>query len=91
MTKTEFLSIIAEKTNRPKKDADEFLKAFTEALHEVLKEGDSVSIPELGSFSVAQRKERECRNPRTGERMIVAATNNPKFRPAKALKDCLNK
>ena len=44
----------------------------------------------LFGFSVARRKASEGRNPRTGEKIQIPASNQPKFKAGKALKEAVN-
>ena len=44
----------------------------------------------FGTFSVAARAASEGRNPRTGEKIKIAASKQPKFKPGKGLRDSLN-
>ncbi len=90
MNKTELVAAIAEKTELSKKDAEKALKAFTDVVAEELKKGATVELVGFGKFSVAERAEREGRNPATGETMKIAASKSPKFKAGKALKDSLN-
>ena len=90
MNKTEFVAAIAEKTELTKKDAEAAVKAFAEVVTEELKKGEKIQIVGFGTFEVSQRKEREGRNPQTGETMKIAASKAPKFKPGKALKDAIN-
>ena len=90
MNKTELVAAIAEKTELSKKDAEKALKAFTDVVAEELKKGEKVQLVGFGTFEVAEREARECRNPRTGETMTIAASKSPKFKAGKALKDSLN-
>ena len=55
-----------------------------------LKQGDEVKLIGFGSFTVAQRKAREGRNPRTGQPVQIAASKAPKFTAGKGLKDAVN-
>jgi len=57
---------------------------------EEMGKGVEVRITGFGIFSASQTKEREGRNPRTGEKMTIAASTQPKFKAFKALKDSLN-
>ena len=40
--------------------------------------------------AMAEKPEREGRNPQTGETMKIAASKAPKFKAGKALKDIIN-
>ena len=44
----------------------------------------------FGTFSVAKRKASTGRNPQTGEPMQIKASNQPKFKAGKGLKDAVN-
>ena len=52
-------------------------------------DGGAVSLVGFGTFSVVARAARTARNPRTGESIDVAASNAPKFKAGKALKDAV--
>ena len=90
MNKTELIAAIAEKTELSKKDAERALKAFTEVVEEELKKGEKVQLVGFGTFEVSKRAAREGRNPQTGEYMTIEASNTPKFKAGKALKDAIN-
>lgn len=90
MNKTEFISVIAEKAELSKKDAEKALKAFTDVVEEELKKGEKIQLVGFGTFEVSERAAREGRNPQTGETMKIEACKVPKFKPGKALKDAVN-
>ena len=66
------------------------LDATTDAIADALKKGETVSMVGFGTFSVRHRAARTGRNPRTGETINIAASNNPAFKAGKALKDAVN-
>ena len=90
MNKTELVAAMAEKTELSKKDAEKALKAFTDVVAEELKKGEKIQLVGFGTFEVAERPEREGRNPSTGKAMKIAASKSPKFKAGKALKDTVN-
>ena len=90
MNKTELVAAIAEKTELSKQDAEKALKAFTDVVAEELKKGEKIQLVGFGTFEVAERPEREGRNPSTGKAMKIAASKSPKFKAGKALKDTVN-
>ena len=90
MNKTELVAAIAEKTELSKKDAEKALKAFTDVVAEELEKGEKIQLVGFGTFEVAERPEREGRNPSTGKAMKIAASKSPKFKAGKALKDTVN-
>ena len=82
MTKQEFIQKVAAKSGLSNRDAGKAVDAFLESVTETLKSGDSVNFTGFGKFSPAARAARQGVNPRTGERVQIAATTVPKFRPA---------
>ncbi len=60
------------------------------AITDALKGGDDVRLTGFGSFSVSARPAREGKNPRTGEKITIAASKAVKFTVGKALKDAVN-
>ena len=90
MNKTDLIAAVAEKAELSKKDAEKALKAFTDVVSEELVKGEKIQLVGFGTFEVAEREEREGRNPKTGEKMMIAASRSPKFKAGKALKDMVN-
>ena len=89
MTKPELVNKIAEKSNLSKKDAAAALDALTSTITEALKAEGKLAIPSLGTFQVKEHAARTGHNPRTGEKVEIAAKRVPAFKPAKALKDAI--
>jgi DNA-binding protein HU-beta len=44
----------------------------------------------FGTFVVSERAASEGRNPRTGEKISISASKQPKFKAGKGLKDAVN-
>lgn len=86
MTKQEFVGRIASKAGLSQRDAAKAVDAFLESIEEALKAGDSVNFTGFGKFSVSQRAARQGVNPRTGERVQIAAARVPKFSAGSSLK-----
>ena len=90
MNKTELVAAMAEEAGLSKKDAEKALKAFTDVVEAELKKGGKVQLVGFGTFEVTKRSAREGRNPQSGKPMKIEASNAPKFKAGKALKDALN-
>lgn len=90
MNKQELISIMADKANLSKKDAEAALKAFVEVVEGALVKGDKVQLVGFGSFEVRERAARIGRNPQTGAEMKIDAAKVPAFKAGRALKDKLN-
>ena len=90
MNKKELVAAVAAKAELSKKDAEKAVEALVKVVTDELKKGEKVQLVGFGTFDVAEKPEREGRNPRTGETIKIAATKNPKFKAGKALKDAVN-
>ena len=90
MNKAELIAAVAENAELTKKDAEKAVKAFIDVVTDELKKGEKVQVVGFGTFEVAERAAREGRNPKTGEKMPIAASKTPKFKAGKALKDQVN-
>jgi integration host factor subunit beta len=66
------------------------IEAIFDSVVRALRAGDKVEIRGLGSFRTRQRRPRVGRNPKTGERVEVAAKRVPYFKPSKELKELVN-
>ncbi|NSW54815.1 MAG: HU family DNA-binding protein [Armatimonadetes bacterium] len=87
--KADLVEAVANKTGLSKKDAGAALDAAVETITNALKNGDKVTLVGFGTFESRKRGERKAKNPRTGEEIIVAASNVPAFKAGKALKDAV--
>ena len=87
MNKGELVDVVAEKASVTKKQADAVLSAALEAIMEAVSDGDKVTLVGFGSFESRERKAREGRNPKTGDKMEIPATRVPAFSTGKLFKD----
>ena len=90
MNKTDLVEVVALKADMSKKESEKAVKAVFEAIEEALAAGDKVQLVGFGTYSVKERAAREGRNPKTGEKMTIAASKTPAFAAGKAFKDALN-
>lgn len=90
MNKNDLIAKVADKAGLTKADAAKAVDATIDAISESLTKGDEVRIIGFGTFAVSRRQATEGRNPRTGDIIKIAASNQPKFRAGKALKDAVN-
>ncbi len=87
MNKGELVDRIAQKATVTKKQADAVLSAAIDTIMEAVSEGDKVTLVGFGSFERRHRKEREGRNPKTGDKMVIPETEVPAFSAGKLFKD----
>ena len=90
MNRNELVDAVTGKTELRKTEASKAVDAVFDAIAEALKGGDEVRLVGFGTFSVASRAASEGRNPRTGEKIKIAASKQAKFKPGKNLRDSLN-
>ena len=91
MNKIELIAAVSDKSGLTKKDSEKTIDAFVAAVTEALEREDKVQLIGFGSFEVKRREAREGINPKTQERITIAAAKTPVFRPGKGLKDKVDK
>ncbi len=90
MTKKELIDAVKKNTyGLTKAQVEQVIGALAAAVHEELKCGGSVELPEVGRFKVKERAARTSRNPITGEAIQVPAKKVAAFSPAKSLRDAV--
>lgn len=85
MTRADLVRRMAEAAGWPKASTDRALRAMLVAMRVALRRGEPVTLVGFGTFSVARRKTRTMRNPRTGHTVTVSG-RVPRFRPSNDLK-----
>lgn len=90
MNKTELIKQIATVSGLTQAQAANALDAFCTVVADELGAGGEVAIVGFGTFCVAERAERQGRNPATGELITIAAAKVAKFKAGKALKDAVS-
>ena len=91
MKKVELVEAIATKAGLTKADAARAFDATLEVIAGNLEKGNKVPIVGFGTFDVSKRDAREARNPRTGEKIKIAARKAVTFKAGSGLKERVNK
>lgn len=89
MTKADLIDVVAGEAELSKRQAGEVVDLILDEIKTALQKGDRVALTPFGSFVVRSRKAREGRNPKTGEKIKIAARKVPAFVAGKALKDAI--
>jgi DNA-binding protein HU-beta len=89
VTKQDFVDAVAAKAGMSKRDAGVAVDAVLDCITDTLKRGDAVTFTGFGKFSTSNRAARMGVNPRTGEKVQIAATTVPKFSAGSALKSAV--
>ena len=90
LNKNDLVAAVASRTGLSKADSAKAVDGVVASITSSLSGGTEVRLVGFGTFSVSHRKATMGRNPRTGERIQIAATNVPKFKSGKALKAAVN-
>lgn len=69
---------------------DEAVRLLLDLMAETLANNGRIEVRGFGTFCLHHRRARIARNPRTGERVEVAAKAVPHFKPGKALREAVN-
>ena len=91
MNKTELVKAIAADAGLSNVAAEKALSATIATITKALAAGDKVSVLGFGTFEVRERGARTGLNPRTGEKLEIAATKVPAFKAGQALKNAVAK
>lgn len=87
MTKADLIDSVADGAELTKRQAGQIVDLILDEIEAALKKGDRVALTPFGSFVVRARKAREGRNPKTGEKIKIAARKVPAFVAGKSLKE----
>ena len=90
MNKNDLVSAVAGSVGLSRADAGKAVDSVFGNITSSLQSGDDVRLAGFGTFSVANRKWRTGRNPRTGAPIYIPARNHAKFKAGKALKEAVN-
>ena len=87
MNKNELVMAIANNAGITLKDSAAYLDSFIDTITAELKKGEKIQISGFGSFELKSKGAREGINPKTGEKIKIAASKTPAFKFGKAYKD----
>jgi DNA-binding protein HU-beta len=89
VTKSELVEQVAERASLSRGDAGRAVEAVLATVQDALRRGSEVAVPGFGKFHVSERGARMGVNPRTGERIQIAASRVPRFTAGSALKSAV--
>ena len=90
MNKNDLVAAVASRSGLSKADTAKAVDGVIDSISSSLSGGTEVRLVGFGTFSVSRRAATTGRNPRTGERIQIPASNQPKFKAGKALKSAVN-
>ena len=89
MTKSELVDQVANRAALTKQDAAKAVDAVLDVVEDALSRGSEVTVAGFGKFHVSNRGARPGVNPRTGERIQIAASRVPRFTAGSGLKNAV--
>jgi len=89
MNKSEFIKAVAAQTGVKDSEASKIWSAGEKVIIDALKGGDKVVLG-IGAFEAKKSEARTGINPKTKEKITIAASTKPNFKAGKAFKDALN-
>ena len=90
MNKAHLVSRFATETSTTRAPAGRMVGAVLSAIADAPARAEPVAIARFGQFADRGRAERQGRNPRTGDPVVVPASRVSSFNPAQALRDTVN-
>ena len=91
MTKSELVDQVADRAAMTKHDAAKAVDAVLATVEDALRRGSEVTVAGFGKFHVSNRGARPGVNPRTGERIQIAASRVPRFTAGSGLKNAVKR
>lgn len=89
VTRDQIVDAVASRVDMTKKEAETVIEALLDEITVQMQKGHKVTFTGFGAFRVLQRSERMGINPKTKERIKIAATKVPKFTAGKTLKEAV--
>ncbi len=90
MNKNDLVAAVAASSGLSKADAIGAVESVFDEITKSLTRGEEVRLVGFGNFSVNHRAASQGRNPRTGEKIQIPASKQPKFKAGKGLKEAVN-
>jgi nucleoid DNA-binding protein len=91
VNKSELIEAIAKETELSKAAAGRALEAVLSTIVKTVAKKQDVQLIGFGTFKAAKRAARTGKNPRTGEKLKIAAATVPKFSAGAGFKAAVNK
>jgi integration host factor subunit beta len=90
MTKAELVKEVANVADLTKKHSEVIVNVVFQSIINALHRDEKVELRGFGSFRIRQRRSRQGRNPKTGDKVPVPPKKIPYFKPGKELKAFIN-
>ena len=91
LNKAELIEALAKETDMSKAAAGRAVSALVDIITKTVAKKQDVQLSGFGTFKAAKRAARVGKNPRTGEKLKIAAATVPRFSAGAAFKAAVNK
>jgi DNA-binding protein HU-beta len=91
MNKGELIKSIAQKTGTTEKQAEAFYSALLTTINETMMQGEKIQLLGFGTFELKDKPSRMGINPKTKEKINIAACKAPSFKASASYKALFNK
>jgi DNA-binding protein HU-beta len=89
MTKAELVAKMADSAGIARSVAEKALNSFISTVANTLSQEEKITLVGFGTFDIAQRAQREGRNPRTGQPITIPSSKAVRFKAGNRLKDAV--
>lgn len=89
MNNKDFIAELSLRLGYTQDETQKMVRTLIDAMGERFLEGDTVTLPNFGTFDVKKRLERIMVNPSTGQRMLVPPKLVLNFKPVASIKEKL--
>ncbi|HEA67884.1 MAG TPA: integration host factor subunit alpha [Desulfobacterales bacterium] len=90
LRKAQIVDRIREETGMTRNESFETVESLLDFIKRTLESGEDVLISGFGKFCVRQKRERNGRNPATGDKLIIAPRKVVRFQYSRKLREKIN-
>lgn len=91
MTKADIVQVLYDRLGGfSKKEAADLVDLVFESMKQTLARGEKIKISGFGNFVLRDKRNRQGRNPQTGEPIVISERRVLNFKPSQILREGLN-
>ena len=90
MTKADIIEKVQTQAGLPRREAIDIVESVLSLIKDTLESGDDLTISGFGKFVVKQKRDRNGRNPQTGEAIVIDARRVITFKLSPRLREAIN-
>lgn len=91
MNNKEYIAELSRRSGYSQENTQRMVRCVVEAMAQRFDDGESVAVPDFGTFELKNRMERIVVSPSTGQRMMVPPKIVLSFKPAPSVKNKMKK